>query len=96
MKRCSSPSLLEKLRGLFHRRDCGCDTCGGTVVSPTPAAIEPIAPPKKMPTAPPPPPAPMKQVQIDSGLTPAPVPTIVPGFEPAPAPVPNIDADNKN
>jgi len=76
---------------MFHRNNDCCDSCGSATVAPAAPTGEPIAPPKKMPN-----PAPMKEVRIDSGLVPAPVPTIVPGLEPAPAPVPNIDADNKN
>jgi hypothetical protein len=52
---CGKPKLLDRLRGLFNKHDCGCDTgCGGCGGAPIggpggPVNVPPAGTPDKMP-----------------------------------------------
>jgi hypothetical protein len=94
---CEKESILSRLRGLFHRNDCGCDGgcgatgCAGNACAPSPVTTIPpaekVAPPKKMPAAPIKDAAPPKQeVRIEN--QPSPVPQVVA----PPAIIPSVPA----
>ncbi|MCI0376981.1 MAG: hypothetical protein L0215_05210 [Gemmataceae bacterium] len=86
---CHGPSLLERLRGLFHR-DCCDDACHGVVV--TPKSGEHLStPPKKMPTSLTPPRT--QEIRIDTPPTLAPISPAV-QRPAAPAITPGVFGDN--